>query len=180
MITDMNKLSGAKMIPFTDKFDMEKIDGIGTPGEVTAIKTSHDCAGPTALRFDFEASKSVTFLTDSGVVTDDFAKAFSSETVVLESNYDPVMLKYGTYTPSIKARIAGSQGHLSNRQSSEFAALLLKSGTKNILLAHLSKQNNTPEDAKRAFLQATAEYKEGRDYFVKVLAPVCEPWFLAV
>jgi phosphoribosyl 1,2-cyclic phosphodiesterase len=148
-------------------------------GKVSIIKTSHDSAEPCGFRFDFPDS-SVSFLTDSGVITDDFGKAFGSGTVVLESNYDPVMLKYGTYDARTKARIAGSWGHLSNRQSGEFASLLLKSGTKNIILAHISEHSNTPETATEAFLSATRDYKNGRDYFLKTLSATCEPWFITI
>jgi phosphoribosyl 1,2-cyclic phosphodiesterase len=165
-------LSGADLHSFYDRFEIPT-------GEVSLIRTSHDSAEPCGFRFDIEDS-SVSFLTDSGVITDDFGNAFGSGTVVLESNYDPVMLRYGSYDARTKARIAGSQGHLSNRQCGEFAALLLKSGTKNIVLAHISEHSNTPETATEAFLTATAEYKNGRDYFLKTLPATCEPGFITI
>jgi phosphoribosyl 1,2-cyclic phosphodiesterase len=165
-------LSGANLHSFSDRYEIKT-------GEVSQIKTSHDSAEPCGFRFDFPDS-SISFLTDSGVITDDFGKAFGSSTVVLESNYDPVMLRYGSYDARTKARIAGTHGHLSNRQSGEFAALLLKSGTKNIVLAHISEHSNTPETASEAFLTATTEYKNGRDYFLKTLPAACEPGFITL
>jgi phosphoribosyl 1,2-cyclic phosphodiesterase len=148
-------------------------------GEAAVIKTSHDSAEPCGYRFDFSDS-SVSFLTDSGIITDDFSKAFSSETVVLESNYDPFSLAHGDYPPYLKARIAGRFGHLSNEVSAAFAAELIKRGTKNILLGHISENNNTPELARAAFLAGTSGFTEGKDYFLKILSPVCEGWFAAI
>jgi phosphoribosyl 1,2-cyclic phosphodiesterase len=171
-----NALSGADLHSFSDRLE---ISGALCTGEVKIIKTSHDSAEPCGFRFDFDDSV-ISFITDSGVITDDFGKAFGSGTAVLESNYDPVMLRYGTYDARTKARVAGSQGHLSNKQSGEFAALLLKTGTKNIILAHISEHNNTPETASEAFLAATSGYKNGRDYFLKTLPAVCEPWFITI
>jgi phosphoribosyl 1,2-cyclic phosphodiesterase len=167
-------LSGANLHSFSDRLEIPFCSG-----EAAILKTSHDSAEPCGFRFNF-ADSAISFLTDSGVITDDFGKAFGSGTVVLESNYDPVMLRYGSYDTRTKARIAGTHGHLSNRQCGEFAALLLKSGTKNIILAHISEHSNTPETATEAFLSATAEYKNGRDYFLKTLPATCEPGFITI
>jgi phosphoribosyl 1,2-cyclic phosphodiesterase len=147
--------------------------------EAAIIRTSHDSAESCGYRFDF-AETSVSLLTDSGIITDDFSKALSSETVVLESNYDPFSLSHGDYPPHLKARIAGRFGHLSNDAAASFASVLINYGTKNILLAHLSEQNNTPELAKTAFLSATAGFTEGKEYFLKILPPVVDNWFCAV
>jgi phosphoribosyl 1,2-cyclic phosphodiesterase len=168
------KLSGIDFHPITDRTDIP-----AAVGEAAVIKTSHDSAQPCGFRFTFDDS-SVTFLTDSGIATDDFCKAFGSAAVVLESNYDPGMLHRGTYDRGTKMRIASPLGHLSNKQSSEFAAELLKSGTKNILLAHISERSNTPETAAESFFAATKAYKNNKDYFLKVLPAVCEPWFLGL
>ncbi|MDR0987709.1 MAG: MBL fold metallo-hydrolase [Ruminococcus sp.] len=147
--------------------------------KVSVIKTSHDSAEPCGFRFDTTES-SISFLTDSGVITADFEKAFGSETVVLESNYDPGMLSMSYYPPHTKARIAGRYGHLSNKDSAAFARELIKHGAKNILLAHLSENNNTPDLAKSAFLTGTADFTEGKDCFLKILPPALDNWFCSV
>ncbi|MDR0974422.1 MAG: MBL fold metallo-hydrolase [Ruminococcus sp.] len=164
-------LSGAVLRSFSERIYIDDISG-----EVTIIKTSHDSAEPCGYRFDFEGA-SVSFLTDSGVITDDFGKAISSETIVLESNYDPFSLAHGDYPPYLKARITGRFGHLANEVSAKFARELIKGGAKNILLAHLSENNNTPELAREAFLAGTSEFTEGKDYFLKILSPVNDNWF---
>jgi phosphoribosyl 1,2-cyclic phosphodiesterase len=148
--------------------------------EAAVIPTSHDAAAPCGYRFE-DSESVLVILTDTGTVTKE-AKihARGADTVVLESNYDPEMLKYGDYPGYLKARIAGRRGHLSNEQSAAFAADLILSGTKNILLAHISENNNTPDKARAAFLAGTSGFENGRDYFLKVLSPACEPWFCAV
>ena len=65
--------------------------------------------------------------------------------VVLESNHDTDMLRTGPYPPALKARIMSDYGHLSNDVSSRVAAYLASCGVRNIMLAHLSEHNNTPE-----------------------------------
>ena len=64
---------------------------------------------------------------------------------VLEANYDRDLLRTGPYPWTLKQRIQGMNGHLGNPDAAELALGLLESGTKEILLAHLSKENNQPE-----------------------------------
>ena len=67
------------------------------------------------------------------------------ETVVLESNHDVDMLMSGPYPYELKRRILSKRGHLSNRECADFAAELCANGTKNLMLAHLSEENNRPD-----------------------------------
>ena len=67
------------------------------------------------------------------------------EAVVLESNHDADMLNDGPYPYHLKVRIRGKRGHLSNRESADFASMLAQRGTRAFLLAHLSRENNLPE-----------------------------------
>lgn len=76
------------------------------------------------------------------------------EMVVLESNHDPHMLQAGPYPYSLKMRVAGPSGHLSNPDCAVFAADLVKSGTRTLVLAHLSEKNNMPELARQQTLSA--------------------------
>lgn len=66
---------------------------------------------------------------------------------MLESNHDVEWLRSGPYPYSLKARILGDQGHLSNDAAAEFAARMAQCGTRCIILAHLSRENNTPQRA---------------------------------
>ena len=73
--------------------------------------------------------------------------------LLLESNHDVVMLKNGGYPYYLKQRILSEYGHLSNDAAAEFAIECVRAGTSDILLAHLSDENNSPE---------LAEYTVGR------------------
>ena len=69
------------------------------------------------------------------------------EKIVKEANYDDDMLRKGPYPYYLKERIAGPRGHLSNDDAARFAAEMALCGTKEIVLAHLSRENNTPQRA---------------------------------
>lgn len=68
-----------------------------------------------------------------------------SEFILLEANYDPEVLKYTKYPFPLKSRIAGPTGHLSNKIAGQTINYLIKSGLKNAILGHLSKESNFPE-----------------------------------
>ena len=67
------------------------------------------------------------------------------ELVLLESNYDPGMLKAGRYPYALKTRILGTKGHLSNEDAGRAACRLVESGVRSLILGHLSRENNFPE-----------------------------------
>ncbi|HZC19449.1 MAG TPA: MBL fold metallo-hydrolase, partial [Rubrobacteraceae bacterium] len=70
-----------------------------------------------------------------------------ADAVVLESNHDPDWLRRGPYSADLKRRVASARGHLSNRQAAEAACVLAPHGLKDLVLAHLSKTNNSPARA---------------------------------
>lgn len=96
-----------------------------------------------------EKDKKVSILTDLGHTTEKIFNAVKGSTLVyLEANHDINMLKNcEKYPLTLKLRIAGPKGHLSNDASAEFIEKLVRAGTKQIVLAHLSKENNSPEFA---------------------------------
>ncbi|NDC42970.1 MAG: MBL fold metallo-hydrolase [Chitinophagia bacterium] len=73
--------------------------------------------------------------------------------IFLESNYDEKMLWEGRYNASLKARVAGKHGHLSNRQALELVLAHQPPQLRHIYLSHLSQVNNTPEIALSLFQQ---------------------------
>lgn len=84
-------------------------------------------------------------LTDTGFVTDEAHDvALGADMLLLESNHDVVMLKNGGYPYYLKQRILSEYGHLSNDAAAEFAIECVRAGTSDILLAHLSDENNSP------------------------------------
>ena len=72
---------------------------------------------------------------------------------MLESNYDPEVLKCSPYPYSLKTRISGPNGHLSNSTAGKTVSALLKTGLKEVMLGHLSKENNFPELAYQTVLE---------------------------
>ena len=135
-----DKVSDSNKKVFTEAFAIN--DLIINPFEVP-----HDvkCFGFTLTEND----KKISILTDLGHTTNKIFDAVKGSTLVyLEANHDLEKLKNcEKYPLTLKLRIAGPKGHLSNDASEEFIEKLVSSGTKQIVLAHLSKENNSPEFA---------------------------------
>lgn len=116
---------------------------------VSSFPTPHDSRYSVGYRIDISGGDRevhIGFATDIGHITKEIREALlGCESVVLESNHDENMLKNGNYPYDLKKRIASGRGHLSNRECADFAAELYAHGTKNIMLAHLSEENNRPE-----------------------------------
>jgi phosphoribosyl 1,2-cyclic phosphodiesterase len=95
----------------------------------------------------------VGVLTDCGHDDPNVAKGFAGcDLLVLEANYDDTMLRYGPYPPSLKRRVGGRLGHLSNEQSASLLEMIIAHGRppKLVIAAHLSQANNRPALAKKA------------------------------
>ena len=114
---------------------------------VQSLPTSHDADGSVAYRIEGERF-SFGAMTDTGIIPEDAEGLFFGvHTLLLEANHDPVMLENGPYPYSLKRRVAGNFGHLSNETAARFAAGAEAAGTKQLILAHLSRENNTPSRA---------------------------------
>ncbi|MDB5797704.1 MAG: metallo-beta-lactamase superfamily protein [Paucimonas sp.] len=97
-------------------------------------------------------------LTDAGQSTPHLVQMLGGcDALVLECNHDEQMLRDSTYPPSLKWRIGGPFGHLSNRASGDILAALDQSRLRRIVGAHLSKQNNSPGLARTALVTALAD-----------------------
>lgn len=84
--------------------------------------------------------------TDLGYASRILTRQFKDvTTVILESNHDLKMLMQGPYPWSLKQRIKGAEGHLSNEQAAAVISQIAHPALKNIILAHLSEQNNNPQ-----------------------------------
>ena len=148
-------------VPLPIERPFEIADGI----KVTAFETSHDCPGSIGFRFDFETG-SFGYATDLGCVTDRIKNILTGcESIVIESNHDTVMLRNGPYPYVLKRRILSANGHLSNEDCAEAAAYFAHNGTKNIFLAHLSRENNDPQIAR----DTVAKKLSGCDVNLRVL-----------
>lgn len=116
--------------------------------KVTSFPTPHDSRMSVGYRIDFadgDRVRSFGVATDIGYVTEELRQGLCGcEAIVLESNHDEDMLMNGPYPYDLKQRIRSRRGHLSNRESAELSGYLTANGTKAILLAHLSEENNEP------------------------------------
>ncbi len=120
---------------------------------ITAFPTPHDASASFGYRI--KGSEVFAFATDTGHISDELLDGLrGADTVVIEANHDKVMLKNGPYPPFLKQRVLSKHGHLSNDDCAKLACLLADSGTRQIILGHLSQQNNTPEAAETAVSEA--------------------------
>ena len=119
------------------------IGGIG----VTPFSIPHDAQDPCGYSFT-DGRKKVTIATDIGCMPDSlFSRIRGSNSIILESNHDIEMLRFGEYPYPLKQRILSDHGHLSNPLAAETALRLVRTGTEHIMLGHLSDKNNLPEIA---------------------------------
>ena len=111
---------------------------------ITPFPTSHDAPGSCGFRID-TPDGSVGLMTDTGYITGEAADILPGvDLVFLEANHDIETLRSGPYPYYLKQRILGNQGHLCNEDAARFAVTLAKAGASEIVLSHLSKENNTP------------------------------------
>ncbi|CAN0621930.1 Beta-lactamase domain protein [Burkholderia multivorans] len=124
----------------------------------------HDAREP--LQFVFmDGRHRLGVLTDVGTSTPHINAVLSGcDALVLESNHDTEMLATSRYPRSLKARIGGSHGHLSNDASAGILASLERTRLQHLVAAHLSQQNNTPELARQAL--ASVLGTDGSDVIV--------------
>lgn len=118
---------------------------------ITAFAKHHDGIDPHSFVISYRGIN-VGVFTDIGVVCDKLSHHFAlCHAAFLESNYDEHMLETGRYPYHLKQRIRGGKGHISNRQALELFLQHKPAYMSHLLLAHLSKENNTPEIAHRMF-----------------------------
>ena len=125
-------------IPLKQKFHLAGFD-------IEAFPVCHDA--PETIGFHICAGdKKITIVTDLGHICQTAAAYIkAANLLVIESNYDMQMLVNGNYPNFLKARILSDHGHLGNHQTSAFLADIISDNLSNICLAHLSKNNNSPE-----------------------------------
>lgn len=122
--------------------------------EIRPFPVPHDAREPAQFVFGDGAVR-LGFMTDIGAVTRHVETALAGcDALVIECNHDRAMLRDGPYPPPLKARIAGSHGHLSNDEAAMLLARLDKKRLRHVVAAHLSQTNNKPELARAALGRA--------------------------
>lgn len=113
--------------------------------KVFPFSIPHDAVDPCGFNFYHEKNK-VSIATDIGHVDNTILHNLDeSSLLLLESNYEPDILKCSSYPYELKRRILGPNGHLSNEEAGNVITTLVRSGVSNIMLGHLSEHNNFPE-----------------------------------
>lgn len=116
--------------------------------KIRSFPTPHDSDMSVGYTVSMPDGEKIGYATDIGHITDEIREnLLGSSAVVLESNHDSVMLRDGPYPAWLKMRIGSPRGHLSNADCAAFLPELAASGTRDVLLAHLSAENNTPSAA---------------------------------
>ncbi len=152
--------------------DVVEIDGEFSVGDIRVIP--YECSHDSKCCFGYKLTcqgESVASVTDTGFASPLLVPFLSDcRTVQIESNHDVDMLRNGAYPYKLKQRILSDFGHLSNAQAADVLSRLIGSSVQNVILAHLSENNNTAE---MAFAQTVTMYAEhglieGRDIRVYV------------
>lgn len=111
--------------------------------KVQSIKTSHDVADSLGYVIEGD-NKSLVYITDTGYINKKYFPILTNrEVYILESNHDIEMLNNGPYSFSLRQRILGDKGHLSNYDCSRYLSSFIGDKTSAVVLAHLSEENNT-------------------------------------
>jgi len=102
----------------------------------------------------YNNNSKITIATDIGHIDENLFNHFKdSSFIMLESNYEPNILKFSSYPYKLKQRIASKNGHLSNGEAGDTISKLINHGLKDVLLIHLSKENNVPEIAYQSVVE---------------------------
>ncbi|MDD3242979.1 MAG: MBL fold metallo-hydrolase [Eubacteriales bacterium] len=156
----MNRLTAVQRIvvePDTDFF----IGGLN----VETYATPHDSACSQGYGF-YAGGRRAAVVTDLGHMPKGLLERLCGcETLVLECNHDEEMLREGPYPAYLKTRILGRNGHLSNAACGNALRVLINRGARQIALAHLSQENNTPLLARQTVdhILAADDILPGRD-----------------
>ena len=138
---------------------------------VSAFPTPHDSRASVGYHVEVQTDEGVCkigYATDMGMLTPAVEEnLLGCDYVILESNHDIERLETGPYPYYLKKRIRGERGHLSNADCAAFAEKLADCGAKRIMLAHLSRENNTPALA----YETTAARLRGKEVVLRVAAP---------
>ena len=143
-----SKISSENIFYFTNNtmFEIENF-------KIFPFDIPHDAANPCGFSIS-DGTNKICIATDVGHITTDILNNLkNSDFILLESNYEPDVLKCSRYPYKLKERIASPLGHLSNIEAGMAINYLTNYGVKNVMLGHLSSENNFPELAYKSVLE---------------------------
>lgn len=113
--------------------------------DIVSYKISHDAIDPRGYEICSE-NKCACIATDLGFLSKELKEIlYNADVILLESNHDVEMLKFGPYPYNLKRRILSKIGHLSNDDCGKAILDIINNKFKKVILGHLSKTNNYPE-----------------------------------
>lgn len=118
--------------------------------EILPFEVNHDAMNTFGFMVSDNNNKKIFIASDVGMYDDkliEFGK--TADLIAIEANYDPEMLRTSFYHYTLKKRIQGNNGHLSNNDSVDFLNTVINDKTKNIVFLHLSENNNHPTILKK-------------------------------
>lgn len=119
--------------------------------EIIAFPTSHDAKNPCGFLLK-EKDESLVYMTDTGIYLSENTKYIANPTyLIIESNHDISMLLHTNRPMELIQRIMSEHGHLCNEDSAFATLEIIGENTKEIVLAHLSEEANSPEKALEAY-----------------------------
>lgn len=122
--------------------------------EVWPVTVPHDAREPVQFILGDGAHR-LGVLTDLGCITPHIVRHYRRcQALILEANHDPRLLAQGPYPPSLKKRVAGEYGHLSNQQAADFLAQMDQAQLKDVIASHLSEKNNDQQLARATLAQS--------------------------
>ena len=152
---------------FQPKIELFQAGGSFTIGDIDidSFTIPHDAEDPVGFCFRSQGLKAA-IVTDLGYMTDSIRYHLrGSDLLLLESNHDLEMLKVGPYPWSVKQRVMGRNGHLSNDVACDYIKRDLDTTVSTLILGHLSENNNHPEIVRLVASQALS----GRELFTRLV-----------
>ncbi len=148
----------------TSHFDHLDLIRIGEELTILPVPVPHAGSDNVAFIASYRSERAA-IITDLGSWTDELVKhVHGCEHISIEANYDERKLDSGPYPYSLKERIRGRGGHLSNNQTGRFLAEVCTAETRNVVLTHLSEKNNSPHLAESTVLFYIGELFDGDIY----------------
>jgi phosphoribosyl 1,2-cyclic phosphodiesterase len=139
--------------PYLHIIQPDAVFNVGDIG-LTALAVPHDAREPVQYRFE-ASGRHLGVITDAGHASLHLKQQLNGlNALVLECNHDVAMLRQSSYPASVKHRIGGDWGHLSNVQAADLLASLDTAQLHSLWCAHLSQSNNTPALAQTALAEA--------------------------
>jgi phosphoribosyl 1,2-cyclic phosphodiesterase len=130
---------------------------------VEPVAVPHDAREPVQYVF---AANGVRFglLTDLGSITPHVVERYQGcHALFVEANHDRALLASGPYPPTLKRRVGGAWGHLSNCQTADLVGRLQQGALETLVVGHVSQQNNSPDHVRQAL--ATVSERIGNVWY---------------